>query len=85
MGMNYDRELPKTYFSLWIRIMQKTGLWREKVEKSAKIPEMRVFYPRGLWKTPWIMGKNPVETVDEAVICALHIHRAIFIQILPEL
>ena len=70
----------KIEFGLWNVIMQKQGLWREKVDKLGKIPEIGGFYPQILWKTQWIMGKNAVETVDYAVICVLNIHSGIFIR-----
>ena len=41
--------------------MQKCGLWREKVDKQAKNPEIQGFYPHNLWKTTWKMWNSSGE------------------------
>ena len=65
--------------------MQNRGLWREKVEKRAKIPELRGFYPQWLWKTGWKMWKKTVDAVDCAVNSELNIQTGVCIRILMEL
>lgn len=77
--------MTNTDSGLWKVFMQKMGLWMKKVEKGVKSPCLQGFCPQFLWKSPWIMWKNPVEKVDSPVNSELYMQFAVCTSIWIEL